>query len=76
MRWNYTPVHAASVEELARRLGASPIVAELLLRNGQGEPEAAARFLDPALAALGDPFALANLDAAVARLEQALDRRE
>lgn len=76
MRWNYTPVHAASVEELARHLGASPIVAELLLRNGQGEPAAAARFLDPALAGLDDPFALANLDTAVTRLERALDRGE
>lgn len=76
MRWNYTPVPAASVEELARQFGASRIVAELLLRNGQGEPAAAGRFLDPALAGLGDPFALANLDAAVARLRQAIERRE
>lgn len=76
MRWNYTPVHAASVDELARRFGTSRIVAELLLRNGHGDPASAGRFLDPALAGLGDPFALANLDAAVARLRQAIDRRE
>lgn len=76
MRWNYTPVEAASVDELARRLGTSRIVAELLLRNGHDDPEAAARFLECALAGLGDPFALANLDEAVARLRRAIDRAE
>lgn len=76
MRWNYTPVDAASVEALSRGLGTSRIVAELLLRNGHGDPASAGRFLDPTLAGLGDPFALANLDAAVARLRQAIARRE
>jgi single-stranded-DNA-specific exonuclease len=76
MRWNYTPVHAESVAALARHLGTNPIVAELLLRCGQGEPEPAARFLQPALATLGDPFLLANVKHAVARLIQALERRE
>ncbi|MDB6116155.1 MAG: hypothetical protein JWQ62_3100, partial [Lacunisphaera sp.] len=32
MRWNYTPVPAAGVADLARSLGTTPIVAELLLR--------------------------------------------
>lgn len=76
MRWNYKPVHAASVDELARRLGAGRIVAELLLRNGQGDADAARRFLDCTLADLGDPFALANLELAAARLHDAIRRRE
>lgn len=75
MRWNYTPVHAESVEALARSLGTTPIVAELLLRNGV-EGDAAARFLQPTLASLGDPFGVANLERAVDRLLQALQRRE
>jgi len=76
MRWNYTPVHAERVAALARQLGTPPIVAELLLRIGQDEPEGASRFLQPALATLGDPFALTNLRPAVDRLIRALERRE
>lgn len=75
MRWNYTPVRAESVEALARSLGTTPVVAELLLRAGVAEP-AAARFLQPALAGLADPFLLANLERAVDRLRQALTRGE
>ena len=76
MRWIHTPLPAAEVEAFSRRLGVSPVLAELLLRNGLHEAEAATRFLRPALAELQDPFLLANLDAAVARLKQAIARRE
>jgi single-stranded-DNA-specific exonuclease len=72
MRWNYTPVAADSVAALARDLGTAPVVAELLMRNGFAETAAASRFLQPALATLGDPFLLANLEAAVERLLLAL----
>ncbi len=76
MRWIYTPVEAASVHTLARQLGTHPVVAELLLRAGVGEGESAARFLQPALATLGDPFLLGSVDAAVNRLARALLARE
>jgi single-stranded-DNA-specific exonuclease len=76
MRWNYTPVHAASVDALARAAGVTPVVAELLLRAGLAEPAAAARFLQPALATLGDPFLLANLEPAADRLIRAIRGRE
>lgn len=75
MRWNYTPVHAESVEALARSLGTTPVVAELLLRAGV--PEATAgRFLQPTLASLSDPFLVVNLERAVDRLLTALRRKE
>src|SRR5258708_36702380 len=76
MRWNYTPVHAESVADLARAAGTTPVVAELLLRAGLAESAAAARFLQPVLATLGDPFQLVNLEAAVDRLLRALRNRE
>ena len=76
MRWNYTPVHAESVAAIARQLGTNPIVAELLLRNGHAEPEPASRFLQPALASLGDPFLLANVKHAVERLIRAMEGGE
>jgi single-stranded-DNA-specific exonuclease len=76
MRWIYTPLPATEVEEFGRRLEVSPVLAELLLRNGLKETTAAARFLRPALAELQDPFLLVNLAAAVARLQRAIARRE
>ena len=75
MRWNYTPVHAESVAALARSLGTTPVVAELLVRTGVPEA-AAARFLTPTLAAIADPFLLVNLERAVDRLRQAISRKE
>ena len=76
MRWNHTPADAASVETLASALGTSRIVAELLVRTGLAEPEPAGRFLSPALASLGDPFLLANVHAAVDRLQRAIKAGE
>jgi single-stranded-DNA-specific exonuclease len=76
MRWNYTPVHAESVAELARSAGTTPAVAELLLRAGLADPAAAGRFLQPALATLGDPFLLVNLETAVDRILRALRAKE
>jgi single-stranded-DNA-specific exonuclease len=76
MRWIYTPLPATEVEEFGRRLEVSPVLAELLLRNGLKETTAATRFLRPALAELQDPFLLVNLASAVARLQRAIERRE
>ncbi|HEX2860147.1 MAG TPA: single-stranded-DNA-specific exonuclease RecJ [Lacunisphaera sp.] len=75
MRWNYTPVRAESVEALARSLGTTPVVAELLLRAGVPELSAG-QFLQPTLATLSDPFLLTNLERAVDRLRQAITRKE
>jgi single-stranded-DNA-specific exonuclease len=75
MRWNYTPVHAASVDALARSLDTTPVVAELLLRAGVPE-DLAIRFLQPTLAGLGDPFLLTNLERAVERLQKAISGGE
>lgn len=76
MRWTYTPFPAEEVEELCRTAGVSTVLAELLLRAGLKEPGLAVKFLRPALAELQDPFLLRNLDAAAARLRQAILNRE
>lgn len=75
MRWTYTPLSAEQAGTLHRQAGISPVLAELLLRAGIAEGETA-RFLKPTLAELGDPFLLANLEAAATRLREALARRE
>ncbi len=76
MRWIHKPLPAAEVEEVCSRLKTSPVLAELMVRNGLKETGAAEQFLHPALAGLRDPFLLVNMDAAVARLRRAIERRE
>ncbi len=76
MRWNYTPLPAEAVETLSRRAGVSAVLAELLLRNGFGDAEAAAKFLRPALGELNDPFLLPHVETAATRLRQAIANRE
>ncbi len=76
MRWTHTPLPAAEVEALSKRAGVSRVLAELLLRAGLTDSDTAAEFLQPALAALNDPFLLRNLEAAATRLRQAIAQRE
>jgi single-stranded-DNA-specific exonuclease len=76
MRWVYEPLPAEVIEDLSRRAGVTPILAELLLRAGLSDADSAARFLRPALAELTDPFLLRNLDSAAARLQRAIADRE
>src|SRR6185369_12076499 len=76
MRWTYTPLPAGEVEALSRSAGVSHVLAELLLRGGINDADITATFLDPALAALDDPFLLRNLNAAVVRVRQAIAGQE
>jgi single-stranded-DNA-specific exonuclease len=76
MRWTYKPFPADEVGTLSRAAGVTPVVAELLLRNGISNPVAAASFLRPTLAELNDPFLLPNVEAGAARLRKAIDAGE
>lgn len=76
MRWTYKPFPADEVGKLSVATGVNPVVAELLLRNGLGDPVAAAGFLRPALADLNDPFLLHNLEAGAVRLRKAIETGE
>lgn len=76
MRWIYNPLAAGLVDELSRNAGISPVLAELLLRNGLSEPAVATKYLNPALSELSDPFLVRNVEAGAARLRQAIAQRE
>jgi single-stranded-DNA-specific exonuclease len=76
MRWTHTPLPADEVEALSQSAGVSRVLAELLLRAGLQTPDAAGEFLQPALAALNDPFLLRNLEAGATRLRQAIANGE
>lgn len=75
-RW-YTPeIDAASARACAEHLSVLPPIAEALVRRGMKAPADAARFLDPRLANLSDPFALPDMGKAVARVRRALSEGE
>ena len=74
--WNHLPCDQAQAAQLAAALNVHPTVARLLCLRGLSEPEAALRFLQPSLDHLHDPYKLADLGTAVARLERAIAHRE
>ncbi len=67
---------AEAVTRLVSALQTSPVLAELLVRAGWADPDEARRFLQPRLAELEDPFRIAGIDRAVARLQAAIAARE
>jgi single-stranded-DNA-specific exonuclease len=77
-RWVLRPV----AEEAMRRVSActtgklSPLVQRLLAQRDPGSDEAVARFLQPKLQELSDPFLIPGMEAAVNRLLLAADRGE
>jgi single-stranded-DNA-specific exonuclease len=75
-RWNIVPPQPLLTSKLAAELGLSPLLAQCLLNRGLSKPPAIARFLEPRLKQLADPFLLPNMAAAVERLLVARDRGE
>jgi single-stranded-DNA-specific exonuclease len=76
MQWILPPAHPERIALLARKLGISPVLANLLLRRGYDAPDAALAFLNPNLADLADPLLMGGMRGAVNRLEQALRKQE
>jgi len=74
-RWNVAPPHPATAE-LAAQLGVGPVVAQVLLNRGLGDPTLARQFLAPRLGDLRDPGTMADMDRALARLLDALGTGE
>lgn len=67
-RWTLAPPQPVLAEHLARELRISKLLAQCVLNRGLSEPDAVARFLEPRLKHLADPFLLPNMCAAVERL--------
>ena len=75
-RWQIAPPQPLLTAPLAAKLGVSPLLAQCLLNRGFSEPAALARFLEPRLKQLADPFLLPDMTAAVDRLFAAHERNE
>ena len=74
--WRVHPADPERARSLAGALGLHPMAAQLLLNRGLGDPAKASAFLRPTLDSLGDPSKLPDMDRAIARLRQAIARRE
>ena len=76
MKWRLARTDPEEAGRLARAVGISPVMAGILLRRGLKEPEEARDFLKPSLSSLPSPFLLPDMDRAVQRLTEALDKQE
>ncbi len=76
MLWTSIEIDEQKASALAERLSLSEVVARLLVQRGIATTEAAEEFLRPRLAQLDNPFAMVNLEAAVERIEQAIEAKE
>lgn len=78
MRRDYTlrDVEAHRVDALRRATRLSPLVARVLALRGIEDVDAAKRYLEPTLASLGKPDAMADRGAAIDRLARAIRARE
>ena len=78
-KWNYeplTPDRQQAANELAEKIGMSPVTAGLLIQRGIKTESAAKRFFRPMLNELIDPFLMNDMDVAVDRLNDAMGRKE
>src|ERR1700676_1871478 len=85
MRWNANQLNSPKARVLAAALRDSnfriapvavDVLADLLVGRGIEEPEAAGRFLMPAIGDLHDPLRMSGMKAALGRLEAALEHKE
>jgi single-stranded-DNA-specific exonuclease len=73
--WHLLPHDPVAIERLARALGLSSIVAQLLINRNLGKPEDAVRFLKAPLTGLHEPALLPGVKEAAARLFAAVQRQ-
>jgi len=76
MKWILAEVEPSSVAALSAALNISLLAARVLCARGLCDPPAARRFLEPSAADLHDPFLLADMEKAAARLVQAIQRKD
>ncbi len=75
-RWKLSTPQKEIEQRLARDLQILPLTARLLVNRGLVDPDKASSFLSPGLADLHDPFLMMDMEAAVRRIQRALERSE
>lgn len=75
-RWIVREHDSHQTNALARSLGVSQIVAQLLIARGCSDEQSASRFLNPSRDQLHDPLLMLDMRKAVERILRAIDRNE
>jgi len=76
MKWLTASIDPAGVAALSETLGIAAPAARALWVRGLRDAESARRFLRPTLEDLHDPYLLASMPEAVARLRRAIEQKE
>ncbi len=74
--WIQPDVSAEAVRLLQLDLGLEPLAAAVLCSRGYAEASSAREFLSPKLEGLHDPFLMQDMAPAVARIKEAISKRE
>lgn len=76
LRWILPEIDPDRVRELSAALRIRALTARVLIHRGITDPDSALRFLRPSLDHLHDPFRMAGMQDAVARVKAAIANRE
>ncbi|MDU1889383.1 MAG: single-stranded-DNA-specific exonuclease RecJ [Dysgonomonas sp.] len=78
-KWNYEALTTQQKEQrdkLAKKLGISPILSQLLIQRHISSENEARKFFKPSLKDLHDPFLLPDMGKAIERIEKALGQKQ
>ncbi|WP_075982417.1 single-stranded-DNA-specific exonuclease RecJ [Bacillus massilinigeriensis] len=75
-RWIVRETNQEQVERLVSELNITPLVASLLVNRGLETPESARSFLFDKNQDFHDPFLMSDMDVAVARIKEAIEKQE
>ena len=78
-KWNYeapTLEQKEAADKLSEETGVHPVLCQLLIERGIDTAEKARQYFRPQLPTLHDPFLMCDMDVAVARLNEAMGRKE
>ena len=74
--WQVTKIDTNAVKQLEKEMGIDEFIARLLCARGISSIDEASDYLNPQLSYLYSPFLLRDMDAAVARIRLAVERKE
>jgi single-stranded-DNA-specific exonuclease len=76
-RWDIAPsLNTEEVQALGAQLNVSLPIAQLLYRRGIQDFDSAKKYFRPQLSDLHDPFLMKDMDRAVARIQEAIDKKQ
>ncbi|ANU11286.1 ssDNA-specific exonuclease RecJ [Planococcus antarcticus DSM 14505] len=75
-RWHLTTPDEQAVEEIQKELKISSVLAKVLVTRGLDTAETARTFMEMDIKGIHDPYLMKDMDVAVERIRQAIDKQE